>query len=67
MSAFQQQYNVGAQGTTVIHLVTVEGGVERIACMPGLREFHMTPQHPAFLRSNDVRAVTCKQCLRGGK
>jgi len=34
----------------------------RIACMPNMREFHTTPYHPAYQRTDDPRAVTCPAC-----
>ncbi len=38
----------------------------RIACMPGMVEFHQTNYHPNYHRSNDVRAVTCPACKKSG-
>ena len=34
-----------------------------IVCMPGMKEFHSTPYHPAYLRTEEVRAVTCPACM----
>ncbi len=51
---------------TIIHFTHDLNGEWRIACMPGMVEFHRTPYHPAYARSNDVRAVTCPQCKKSG-
>ena len=34
-----------------------------IVCMPGMTEFHATRGHPAYLRTEEVRAVTCPACM----
>lgn len=34
----------------------------RIACMPNMTEFHETPYHPHYQRTDDIRAVTCPAC-----
>jgi hypothetical protein len=36
----------------------------RIACMPGVTEFHQTPHHPNYQMTNDTRATTCPSCKR---
>ncbi len=36
----------------------------RIACMPNMTEFHLTMYHPNYMRTNDVRATTCPQCMK---
>jgi hypothetical protein len=32
--------------------------------MPNMSEFHLTPYHPNYQRSNDLRAVTCPACKK---
>lgn len=58
----------GGGSITLIHLVYALSDESppdyRIACMPNMLEFHATPYHPAFHRSNDARAVTCPACKR---
>jgi hypothetical protein len=39
-----------------------EGEPWRIACMPKMREFHATPYHPNYQRTNEPKAVTCPAC-----
>ena len=34
----------------------------QIACMPNMVEFHQTPYHPNYQRTNDPRAVSCSAC-----
>jgi len=36
----------------------------RIACMPNMTEFHLTPYHPNYQRTDDARAVTCPACKK---
>lgn len=64
----QQQMNSSGGLITVIHYTYSQGEGEdliwRIACMPNMTEFHETPYHPSYQRSNDVRAVTCLACKR---
>ena len=36
----------------------------RIACMPNMTEFHQTPYHPNYQRTNEARAVTCPACKK---
>ena len=36
----------------------------RIACMPKMTEFHLTPFHPNYQRTDDPRAVTCPACKK---
>lgn len=59
-----EQVDVHGRAITLIHFTFQPDGRGewRIACMPNMTEFHQTPYHPAFHRSNDPRAVTCKQC-----
>ncbi len=54
---------VGAHGQTItlIHFVH-RVDPERIACMPNMTEFHSTPYHPNYQRTNETRAVTCPAC-----
>lgn len=48
---------------TVIHLVTQPNGEDwRIACMPNMVEFHSTPYHPHYPRTDQAQAVTCPSC-----
>lgn len=56
---------IGAYGgeTVVIHFV-FQSNPERIACMPNMTEFHLTPQHPQCQRTNEPRAVSCPACKR---
>lgn len=56
---------IGAHGQTItlIHYV-YQVDPERIACMPNMIEFHSTPYHPNYQRTNDARAVTCPACKR---
>ena len=49
--------------TTLIHFVFQENP-ERIACMPNMTEFHLTPYHLNYQRTNDPRATTCPACRR---
>lgn len=64
---------LGTGGTiTLIHFVNQlevptgdedKPGLEwRIACMPNMTEFHQTPYHPNYQRTDEVRAVTCPAC-----
>lgn len=55
------QINENLEGTTLIHFV-FQASPERIACMPGMTEFHATSYHPAYQRTNDPNAVTCPGC-----
>ena len=48
---------------TLIHYV-FQTDPERIACMPNMTEFHSTPYHPNYQRSNNLSAVTCPACKR---
>lgn len=70
-----QQITVGGGFVTLIHFMSevsaippTEDGPQtlqwRIACMPNMTEFHATPYHPNYQRSNDVRAVTCPACKK---
>lgn len=56
----------GGGKITLIHYTYADGLGEsyRIACMPNMTEFHETPYHPVYQRSNDVRAVTCPACMK---
>ena len=36
----------------------------RIACMPNMTEFHLTPFHPNYQRTNGPQAVTCPACKK---
>jgi len=47
---------------TLIHFTYPLGDEWRIACMPSMTEFHTTPYHPSYARSNDTRAVNCSAC-----
>lgn len=53
---------------TPIHFVhigeTSSANDWRIACMPGMTEFHATAHHTNYPRSDDVRAVTCPACKK---
>lgn len=52
-------------GNPVTHFTYLMDPVEmvwRIACMPSVTDFRMSPHHPNYLRSDDVRAVTCHMC-----
>ena len=56
---------VGAYGHTItlVHYVyRVEP--ERIACMPSMTEFHATPYHTHYTRTNATKAVTCPACKK---
>lgn len=48
---------------TLVHFV-FQAEPERIACMPGMQEFHATPHHPNYQRTNDPRAVSCSACKK---
>jgi hypothetical protein len=56
---------IGPSGhqVTLVHFVH-QVSPERIACMPNMTEFHSTPQHPAYMRTNVPVAVSCPQCKR---
>lgn len=58
------QLGYRGQSTTLVHFSQVGEAGERVACMPGMTEFHLTPHHPNYQRSNDPRAVTCPACKR---
>lgn len=50
----------------VIHFMYAVGGGPmdwRIACMPDVREFHQTAEHPVYHRTDDARAVNCPDCM----
>lgn len=49
---------------TLVHFTHLAGDEWRIACMPSMTEFHSTPHHPNYQRSDDVRAVTCPACKK---
>lgn len=51
------------QKITLIHFV-FSAEPERIACMPGMTEFHQTSHHPNYQRTNSAAAVTCPACKR---
>lgn len=59
---------VRSDGSVVstVHFVSevpTSSGVQwRIACMPNMTEFHATPYHPNYPRTNEVRAVSCPAC-----
>ena len=57
------QVSPTGQSTTLIHYV-FQTDPERIACMPNMTEFHLTPYHLNYQRSNDLRAVTCPACKK---
>lgn len=59
----QQLLPTGVQ-ITVIHYTYATPMGHRIACMPNMQEFHKTKYHPCYMRSNDLRAVTCPACKR---
>lgn len=48
---------------TLIHYV-FQTDPERIACMPNMQEFHLTPHHRNYQRTNAAPAVTCPACMR---
>ena len=48
---------------SVIHYV-FQADPERIACMPNMTEFHSTPHHPHYQRTNEPRAVACPSCKK---
>ncbi len=56
---------IGPDGrvTTIIHFSINNGDGERVACMPNMVELHTTQHHLNFQRSNDHRAVSCRQCM----
>lgn len=56
-----EQIDAHGRLTTLIHYVH-QVDPERIACMPHMTEFHLTPYHPNYQRSNEPRAVTCPSC-----
>lgn len=53
---------INADGT-VVTLVHFECD-GKIACMPGMVEFHRTEYHPNVIRTNEPRAVKCPMCER---
>lgn len=61
-----EQISSNGQLITLIHFTYTVGLGEdwRIACMPNMTEFHQTPYHPNYQRSNDTRAVTCPACIK---
>lgn len=58
-----EQINASGMSTTLIHFV-FQTEPERIACMPNMTEFHLTPHHPNYQRTNAAGAVTCPACKR---
>lgn len=56
---------IGAHGQTItlIHFV-FQTDPERIACMPNMQEFHSTPYHLNYQRTNSPNAVTCLACKK---
>lgn len=58
-----EQVDAHGQVITLIHFV-FQVDPERVACMPNMAEFHSTPYHPNYQRTNESRAVTCPQCKR---
>lgn len=55
------QFDSMGRSITLIHYVH-QVDPERIACMPHMTEFHSTPYHKNYQRSNDINAVTCPSC-----
>lgn len=49
------------RSTTLVHYV-FRVDPERIACMPNMTEFHATPYHTNYQRSNSTGAITCPAC-----
>ena len=60
------QLNRNGSSITIIHFLT-QTDPERIACMPGMTEFHETLYHPVVRRTNEILAVTCPACLKKAK
>ena len=58
-----EQIDQSGQFITLIHYV-YQTDPERVACMPNMTEFHLTPYHPAVQRTNSKDAVTCPSCKR---
>lgn len=58
-----EQIDAYGRSVTLIHFV-YQNAPERIACMPNLREFHLTPFHPAYQRTNSTAATTCPACKK---
>lgn len=58
-----EQLDHRARTTHLIHYV-FRVDPERIACMPNMTEFHLTPFHPNYQRTNETRAVTCPECKK---
>jgi hypothetical protein len=56
------QITVTGETVTLVHFTHQVGAEWRIACMPGMVEFHQTKFHPNYMRTNDARAVTCPAC-----
>ena len=60
-----EQVTASGKTITLVHFVsyTTDGMPGwRIACMPNMTEFHATPYHPNYQRTDDVRAVSCPAC-----
>ncbi len=57
-------YGGGIFGGGVVSIHLVRGG--RIACMPGLHDLQRLPQH-TLQRTDDLRAVTCPQCIKAAE
>ncbi len=58
-----EQIDAQGRSTLLIHYV-FQVDPERIACMPNMTEFHLTPYHLNVLRSNQKPAVTCPACKK---
>lgn len=59
-----EQLDAFGVAKTIIHFTYQQGEQWRIACMPNMVEFHETPYHKNYQRSNDPRAVTCPSCKK---
>jgi hypothetical protein len=59
-----EQVTANGSVVTLIHFTHDVDGEYRIACMPGMTEFHETQYHKSYQRANDVRAVTCPACKK---
>ena len=54
-------------GNYAIHLTYLPAGMDEvwmIACMPSVTDFRTSSHQPNYLRSNDTRAVTCRECMK---
>jgi SAM-dependent methyltransferase len=58
------QIQPDGQSITLVHFAYRHGAELRIACMPGMREFHQTAYHPNYQMTDAAVATTCPGCKK---